>query len=371
MWQSVERLLLTGAQNRPPYLRRQIALSNQIGLFAACATLPYQIFYLLYDIHLYWPVFSLNVLFTLGYLAVPLLNRRGHHNPARNLVMVNACLQIFVVTYFIGAGAGVHLFYFVLAGQIALIYSRQKKSELVLMLSIVAAMFLICQFGFARGTTPVPQRFVDITFTGSVLGAMALTGSFSYRFRKEIDLAQDQLIASNRSLAKLSATDQLTGLANRRSLDEFLDSVWSSVTWEPVSILMCDVDYFKRYNDHYGHQMGDTCLKRVAETLKSVVRRPSDLVARYGGEEFAVVLVHTGEDGAAHIAESLRNAVEALAIPHGYSPISDWVTVSVGAATLIPGREVPPHRLLAVADQALYDAKARGRNRVVLLPLET
>lgn len=369
MYSAIERLWLQGTRGRSPRLARQVALSNQIGIFGSLATLPYQVFYLVYDIGLYWPVFVCNLVFIAIYLSVPLVNRLGYHNQARNLVLANAVTQILVVTYFISAGAGVHLFYFAIGGIQALIFRRHHTAQLVALLSVIIVLFLICEFVFDVGATPVPDRFIDITYTVSVVGSVALSGAFSHLFRREIDQAEDRLIRSNRDLTKLSTTDQLTGLANRRSLDQFLDQATVQggfTTAQPLSVLMCDVDCFKPYNDLYGHQAGDECLRRIAETLTDVVRRPTDLVVRYGGEEFAVVLPSTGEQDAAVIAERIREAVDQLRIPHEASTVADHVTLSIGLSAL--GREESRRaaQVFSRADQALYEAKTQGRNRVVV-----
>jgi diguanylate cyclase (GGDEF)-like protein len=131
------------------------------------------------------------------------------------------------------------------------------------------------------------------------------------------------------------------------------------------------VDFFKLYNDHYGHQAGDECLKQVARALQSMCRRPADLAARYGGEEFALVLPETGLAGATQVAESVRQAVARLQVPHEHSQIAPHVTLSVGVAGLLPGADIKVERLIAAADQALYQAKKLGRNRVVTFQAET
>jgi diguanylate cyclase (GGDEF)-like protein len=127
---------------------------------------------------------------------------------------------------------------------------------------------------------------------------------------------------------------------------------------------LCDIDYFKRYNDNYGHIAGDTCLQAVATAIASVFKRAGDLVARYGGEEFAVILPVTDAGSAESVAERMRQAVLDLAIPHSTSRVADHVTLSVGVATLPAGERITPQRFAALADEALYTAKANGRNRV-------
>ncbi|ARJ66829.1 diguanylate cyclase [Magnetospirillum sp. ME-1] len=169
------------------------------------------------------------------------------------------------------------------------------------------------------------------------------------------------------ALQSLAVKDGLTGLANRRSFDEKLEAEWLHNQREGTSmaVLLVDVDHFKLYNDTYGHQKGDSCLKAVASALGEQVFRPSDLAARYGGEEFAVIMPNTGLDGALHVAERIRDAVLALAMPHGASLTADCVTLSIGAAAFVPTEEHRAEDLVAAADAALYRAKHQGRNRVV------
>jgi two-component system chemotaxis family response regulator WspR len=177
----------------------------------------------------------------------------------------------------------------------------------------------------------------------------------------------ENLAAANLELQRLSNLDGLTGIANRRLFEEFLGQEWQRAVRqrEQLTLIMIDVDHFKFYNDTYGHQAGDDCLRRLADVLKANVKRTTDFVARYGGEEFIVVLPDTGADGAAEVAERLRAAVAALAIPHSASPVSDVVTVSLGTATALPVPGGSPADIVAMADQAMYRAKQQGRNRFV------
>lgn len=176
-----------------------------------------------------------------------------------------------------------------------------------------------------------------------------------------------KLDEANRELTRLSAFDGLTGIANRRTFDATLSREWrrSARSGAPIALMVVDVDCFKQFNDAYGHQVGDECLKAVARALAGNTRRPVDLVARYGGEEFAVVLPDTDAQGAAIVAESMRSAVEALAITHRHSTAARVVTVSVGIAVTRPERSDDGGfaTLVARADEALYRAKRDGRNR--------
>jgi diguanylate cyclase (GGDEF)-like protein len=187
---------------------------------------------------------------------------------------------------------------------------------------------------------------------------------------------QLRLKALTDELRRAALTDALTGVANRRCFDEWLhregQRAWRQA--EPLSLAMIDIDHFKAYNDHFGHPAGDVCLRRVAEALQTVVRRPADLVARYGGEEFALLLPRTDAAGARHVGEAVVAAVQALHLPHPDSPLGAQVSVSVGIATVLgrhspgEGRPMPSTALVAAADQALYQAKHDGRARCVAAP---
>jgi diguanylate cyclase (GGDEF)-like protein len=166
-------------------------------------------------------------------------------------------------------------------------------------------------------------------------------------------------------LRQLVFLDGLTGVHNRRYFDQQLALEWarSARTGAPLSMILLDVDFFKRYNDHYGHQAGDDCLRQVAATLKSNLRRPADLVARYGGEEFACILPETGLDDAVELAKQLERQVRALAISHAYSDVAPTVTISLGVATRDGVGSGSASELLGLADAQLYLAKSTGRAR--------
>lgn len=177
-----------------------------------------------------------------------------------------------------------------------------------------------------------------------------------------------QLEAANQQLKRLATLDGLTQLANRRRFDQYLEQEWRRLTREsqPLSLILCDVDFFKLYNDTYGHQAGDEALKQVAAALGSVVKRPADLVARYGGEEFALVLPNTPQEGALHIAESIHQAIRGLKLVHEASSVNSYITLSVGVATVIPRLNTSATALIAAADAGLYQAKGTGRDRTVV-----
>lgn len=201
-----------------------------------------------------------------------------------------------------------------------------------------------------------------------VRSALKLKHEIDSRKARERELlnVKQQLEETNKTLQRLAAQDGLTGVANRRYFDEFFDLEWRRDIRDgtPISLILIDIDFFKAYNDTCGHQMGDECLKRVANELSSVLNRSGDFVARYGGEEFVVVLPNVNSQGAYAVAERLRSAIEALGIQHSQSKVSKHVTLSLGVATTVPKRDSDPATLIAAADQALYQAKQEGRNRV-------
>jgi len=181
-----------------------------------------------------------------------------------------------------------------------------------------------------------------------------------------VDQRTQQLEHANQHLQRLSCLDGLTGIANRRHFEEVLDLEWRRARRADtvLSLIMIDTDFFKAFNDAYGHQHGDDCLKQVATALHQTLNRAGDLVARYGGEEFMIILPETDAQGAATIAEALRVSVVALEIPHENSPTDKIVTISLGVVTGFPGEDFSASSLITAADGAMYQAKREGRNRV-------
>ncbi|GEO80757.1 sensor domain-containing diguanylate cyclase [Pararhodospirillum oryzae] len=169
------------------------------------------------------------------------------------------------------------------------------------------------------------------------------------------------------ALHSLANRDGLTGLANRRAFDTAIEADCRAATQDgtPLALLLADVDHFKAFNDTYGHQKGDDCLRTVAHTLESQIFRANDLAARYGGEEFAILLPGVDLEGALQVAERLRGALSDQAVPHAGAPGAGVVTMSIGLAAGIPAPDMTPKDLIDIADRALYEAKNSGRNRVV------
>jgi len=177
---------------------------------------------------------------------------------------------------------------------------------------------------------------------------------------------EQKLIVLQKELEELSFKDALTGVYNRRMFDSVMDVEWANAkrNHQPLSLLMLDIDYFKQYNDHYGHIHGDECLKRVAEALSSVGTRSRDFFARFGGEEFIIVLPETDATAANMIAERCRSLIFKAQIPHEKSLVSQVLTVSIGVSTIIPTHSDQPIDFIAAVDRQLYQAKEKGRNRI-------
>ncbi len=201
--------------------------------------------------------------------------------------------------------------------------------------------------------------------TGEIMGLVSEFKDITPRRRAETALRK-----ANKELQHLSLMDGLTQVANRRRFDEVLVQEWKRAgrSRTPLSLIFCDIDRFKSFNDAYGHQAGDDCLRLVAQVLRSNLNRKEDFVARYGGEEFTLVLPNTDADGAFHLAEAIRRKVEERRIAHAFSGTSPHVTISLGVSTIVPHRDMDPESLVRIADRALYEAKEGGRNRTIPKP---
>ena len=187
--------------------------------------------------------------------------------------------------------------------------------------------------------------------------------------RKHAEVALKEF---NRELERLASMDGLTQVANRRSFDRYLKQEWENIGSgrSALSLILCDIDYFKSFNDTYGHQAGDVCLRRVAQAIERAVKRSTDLVARYGGEEFAVILPNTGAEGVQQVAQEVQREIQQLDIPHSQSGVSACITLSLGIAVVTSTKDGHPDMLVAAADQGLYQAKYEGRDRFCIGELD-
>ena len=263
-------------------------------------------------------------------------------------------------------------------GEMALIESRERAATLRALDETV--VLEIAESGFWKFIARNPAALMELLRVFSNrsrhdLEALASDNLKLQTYADQVESANRELVEirrqledKNRLLERLSALDTLTGIANRRRFDDVLRQEWKRAARDDtyVSLLFCDIDHFKLFNDTYGHQAGDDCLVRVAQAVEDTLHRPADLAARYGGEEFVGLLVDTDAEGARLLAERVRLRVEALDIEHASSEVSEVLTVSLGAATTVPRTGMRPDDLVRLADQALYAAKLAGRNRVVL-----
>jgi diguanylate cyclase (GGDEF)-like protein len=226
--------------------------------------------------------------------------------------------------------------------------------------------------GFAAGGVD----YVPKPFETEELLARVQTHLTIYRLQRELQReihertqAEALLRKANLELQRLAVLDDLTQIANRRRFDQYLYLQWNHTVPSIISLLLCDIDYFKQYNDGYGHQAGDHCLQLVAQAIGRSIERAEDLAARYGGEEFAIILPETNIEGALQVAQSIQAALQRLNIPHAYAP-SNSVTLSIGAACATPVPNSNYEALIQAADAALYQAKRTGRNRIIAHPRE-
>jgi diguanylate cyclase (GGDEF)-like protein/PAS domain S-box-containing protein len=205
----------------------------------------------------------------------------------------------------------------------------------------------------------------DIEFLKRLTGQLAITVQQSALY--------ERLQTVNQELQYLAHYDQLTQIANRRYFDEYFEQEWHRIKREqaPLSLILCDVDYFKYYNDTYGHLAGDRCLVQVAEAISRGVKRPADLVARYGGEEFVVILPNTNVEGAIEVVHQIQNEIQALHLPHSTSQTAKQITLSFGIACVYPASRSSRYHLIDQADQALYQAKEAGRNGYAIIEIES
>lgn len=236
---------------------------------------------------------------------------------------------------------------------------------------VVLPVFLAFMIAAAWRVNRAMVRALRLQFENQQLNRH-LRADLEHHVQVEAQLreAKRRLEALARELRQLSAEDGLTGIANRRHFDQVLLREWRRATRGryPLTLVLLDLDHFKDFNDRYGHQAGDECLRQVGQVLRAHCRRPGDMAARYGGEEFAVVLPGTGREDAREIATRICADVEALAIPHEASRVAAVVTVSAGVASIVPDRGGEPADLIEMADGALYRAKGGGRNRVSVAP---
>jgi diguanylate cyclase (GGDEF)-like protein len=243
--------------------------------------------------------------------------------------------------------------------------SQQSRPGLVRLIDNTRPVFL--SLALIGLSAIVALRNFAVAF-GFIFGAFILYSLRASRLQSRVEFAQAELEQSNSRLAEIALLDGLTGISNRRRFDQFLSTEWDRArrSHQPLSLLLIDVDHFKRINDAYGHLAGDECLCEIAHLLSATLIRPADLIARYGGDEFAVLLPETGSEGASTVAERIRSAMAKDAAKAGTSYAT---TLSIGVATWNAEEDSNPDELIDAADRALYAAKHNGRDRVELFDL--
>jgi len=249
---------------------------------------------------------------------------------------------------------------------------RQTNSDLEIAIETIAAhgdaLVAELQESNQKLEIEISER---LRMEASLQALLETTSSDKYDLQTMLELTVEHSDFLEKSLSQevnnaraIAIVDGLTQIPNRRRLEEYIQQEWATMTRQKNSIafLLCDVDYFKLYNDRYGHQAGDECLKRVAQAIAKSLSRSSDLAARYGGEEFAVVLPNTNAQGGIKIAEIIHSEVAKLEIPHLQSDINEYVTLSIGVSATVPSQTSSPYNFINNVDKALYQAKKQGRN---------
>ena len=290
------------------------------------------------------------VLVTAGHDLLPVLVVSNQFTPALAVVIAICCALCIAA--------------------IVLLWVRRPRTVLDLWLIVVMCVWI---FDMGLSAAFNASRYDVGWYGGRIYGLVAaswllivLLGKMSKQ-QAELAALSAQLSLANKALEQQSLHDGLTELANRRFFDTHLASQMGVARRHPqrmLALIMFDMDFFKAYNDRYGHVAGDECLKKVAEVLRSCCRRPADMAARYGGEEFALILPDTDWNGAAHLAEHARHAVAQLQIPHAASAAAHFVSISGGIAVFDPRASTTAGQLIAAADKALFQAKSLGRNRI-------
>ena len=239
-------------------------------------------------------------------------------------------------------------------------FLESKLGSVISILFFVVTLILLLRRYFIN-TESIPL-IVLCHLVAVNIGALV----FAIYYEKRRENAENELTKANQQLENMANRDGLTGLFNRRYFNQVLQNEWLRLQRSgcPLSLILSDIDYFKKYNDHYGHVAGDACLKNVADAFKNSIQRVTDVAARYGGEEFAVILPDTDSDGTKVIAQSIKDAIKKKAIPHKASQVKDIVSMSFGIATVIPNDSLNCESFIEMADKVLYQSKENGRDMI-------
>ncbi len=337
-----------------------ISLPNDNALFAA---LIIWLSGALADFHGYFVI----VPFLLSWYFQPI---KPSNTDLSVLLLILMCLFITIMMSLFVVNSAIYLL-LIIGALVSLNLGFRSSTLFVLVVSLTYTFATASQLGPFNLSTSWTSFISLLMFIFSLGLPIYIISAKKYELKNAYDHLEEKVIertnalnTANKMLESISLTDGLTGVANRRHLDEFLATEWARAirNKSTVSLLMIDIDFFKQYNDVYGHLVGDECLILIAQKIQQLVQRPSDLVARYGGEEFVVILPETKD--VSNIAEDIIKEIKQLAIEHCNSSISDIITISIGCATMQPTKGEPCSTLLDLADKQLYLAKNDGRNKI-------
>ncbi|MEW6264397.1 MAG: diguanylate cyclase [Thermodesulfobacteriota bacterium] len=366
--QAIERLVGLGTQpQKDPRQNQIIRLINKICLFVILVITPHMLL-TLYFRSLFATLVQLVAILALGLTVY--LNSRHYFHLVRALTLLIGNIHIFNMVIILGLDCGVYFYFSAALIAPLFFYTKKEIAPILFFATLSTILTLLVQYLGTRiepiVETPVALR--SFFFYFSVFGSQVTVFAFVLYFYSESNRFEQSLKAANSKLLKLSETDPLTQLPNRRSFNTNLDREWGKGirNKSPLSLIMMDVDHFKKYNDCYGHQEGDKCLSKIAELISKNTREYIDFPARYGGEEFIILLSNTNTNDACIAADRIRERILSLAIPHRLNEHGCVVTCSLGVACCVPDNEVNPEDLIRRADSALYSAKNYGRNRVVV-----
>ncbi|MCP4161997.1 MAG: GGDEF domain-containing protein [Deltaproteobacteria bacterium] len=312
------------------------------------------------------PMATYNLVSCTAFIISFITNKKGFHIFAIFLCCVEVNIHAILSIYFIGWNSGFHYYLLVI---IPVVFLMPRTHYLLK--SGMAAFFTICYICLHQYSLSIEMPNIllsDIKLYTlnyyNIIGTAILLAIIGYFYSTAAKNAE-------KALARLAKIDGLTQIANRRHYDSYIQKEWNRLKREEnfLSILFIDIDFFKNYNDFYGHQAGDDCLKHVASTLKEIVNRPADLVARYGGEEFIISLPNTRDEGAKKVAHQIQEQLKKLQIPHARSIVNQYITCSMGIVSFVPNDNSSIEAMVEHADKALYQAKENGRNCIITADL--
>jgi diguanylate cyclase (GGDEF)-like protein len=296
------------------------------------------------------------------------LNSRLYFNLARALTLVTGNLHIFTMVLLLGLDRGVYFYFASIIIVPLFFYTRQEIRYIIFFVTLTPFLTLMVHLlGSEYGPIlEAPTLLMTSLFYVSIVGSHILVFVFVFHFYSESHRFEKSFTEANNKLLKLSETDPLTQLPNRRSFNKDFEREWGKGirNGNPCAMIMMDLDYFKRFNDSYGHQAGDRCLMMVAEIIAKHTRQYLDFPARFGGEEFIIFLSNTSLKEASAIADRIHGEILKLTIPDPNTQNSLFVTCSLGVASCSTNKKSDPQDLILQADQALYRAKKKGRNRI-------